>query len=194
MIETLYKILDLGISPNQYLLLHFIKNEEKIPSCFVSVNAEVRTLFLEGYLTENLRLTDKALNLIGEISEEPKKTKKPAPLKITSDMISDYLNIWPPIKLPSGKYARVAQKNIESQFKWFFQNYDVDWKTVLQATSMYVSEYELKGYKYMQTSYYFISKSLPDKTRNSELANYCMMIQEGITDTTSSNPFSDKVV
>lgn len=194
MIETLYKILELGISPNQYLLLHLIKNEEKIPPCFVSVNAEVRTLVLEGYLTETLRLTDKALSLIGELPVKTVKSKKPAPLKVTPEMIEDYLSIWPPIKLPSGKYARVAQKNIESQFKWFFSNYDIDWKTVLQATSMYVSEYELKGYKYMQTSYYFISKSLPDKTRNSELANYCMMIQEGITDTTNPNHFSDRVV
>jgi hypothetical protein len=182
----------MGLSPNQYLILHLIKEEKNIPNCFISLNAEVRTLIVEGYLTDNLVLTDKGNAVLGDAPEI--KVNKPAPLKVTPEMIEDYLNIWPPIKLPSGKYARVAMKNIETQFKWFFKNYDIDWKTVLQATSMYVNEYELKGYKYMQTSYYFISKSLPDKSRNSELANYCELIKQGITDTTNPNHFSDKVV
>ena len=45
----------------------------------------------------------------------------------------------------------------------------------------------------MQTSQYFISKTQPDKSKMSELANYCSMILEG-TDMNDDNHFKERVV
>ena len=189
MINHLEQILSLEISPNQYYILYCLHNEIDIPSCFTSINAEIRILTSDGYL-KDLKLTAKGLDLFGTKKKSEPKIKV---MKVTEEMIKEYLNLFPPIKLPSGKYARAAGKNIESQFTWFFKTYNYDWKTVLKATGMYIDEYETKNFLYMKTSYYFISKTLPDRNRDSELANYCAMIESGIQDT-SNNFFSEKVV
>lgn len=189
MINHLEQILSLEISPNQYYILHCLHNDIDIPQCITSLNAEIRILTADGYL-KDLKLTEKGLETIGS---KKKKELKVKVMKVTEEMIKEYLNLFPPIKLPSGKYARAASKNIEVQFAWFFKTYSYDWKTVLKATGMYVDEYETKNYLYMKTSYYFISKTLPDRSRDSELANYCAMIDSGIEDTTG-NFFSEKVV
>jgi hypothetical protein len=110
------------------------------------------------------------------------------------DNIQKYLELFPKGRLPSGKAARSDKKNIESNFKWFFQNYEYDWNTVLQATARYVDEFEKKNFLYMRNSQYFISKMSPDRTRESELANYCSAIKSGDTDDTPSDHFKDHVV
>ena len=107
--------------------------------------------------------------------------------------IVKYLTLFPKRKLPSGKLARSDKKNIESNFKWFFKTFEYNWETVLTATAHYVDEYEKKNYLYMQTSQYFISKTQPDKSKMSELANYCSMILEG-TDMNDDNHFKERVV
>ena len=56
-----------------------------------------------------------------------------------------------------------------------------------------VDEYEKKNYLYMQTSQYFISKTQPDKSKMSELANYCAMIEDGV-DMDDDNHFKERVV
>ena len=75
----------------------------------------------------------------------------------------------------------------ENAFRWFFQQYDYDWDTIITATVRYVNEYELNGYKYMRTSVYFIKKQNLDKSTDSELANYCHMIQNGVEESSSSH-------
>jgi translation initiation factor 2 beta subunit (eIF-2beta)/eIF-5 len=108
--------------------------------------------------------------------------------------IDEYLEIFPKFKLPSGKYARTDKKNLENNFRWFFENHNYDWETVINATKMYVDEYERQGYKYMRTSQYFIRKqNSAEKSFESELANYCEVYQNGGGDYTETH-FSERVV
>jgi hypothetical protein len=41
-------------------------------------------------------------------------------------------------------------------FRWFFAEYDYTWDEVINATTMYVNEYQKNNYLYMQNSKYFI--------------------------------------
>jgi CMP-N-acetylneuraminic acid synthetase len=115
-----------------------------------------------------------------------KKAKK----KITKDLLGDnftsniktYVEIFPNRKLSSGKYARVNPKNLENSFRWFFENYEYDWDMIFKATKKYIYDYSLKNYEYMRTSQYFIRKQNIDKTYDSELADYCNMIDNVLDD------------
>lgn len=106
--------------------------------------------------------------------------------------IEKYLEIFPKIKLPSGKAARSDKKNVETAFKWFFETHEYSWDSVLKATEAYVSDYETRRYLYMQTSQYFIRKQQGDKTWNSELANWCAIVEGGVVE--QRPHFSEKVV
>ena len=84
-----------------------------------------------------------------------------------------FLEVFPTNKLPSGKYARGNKKNIETNFRWFFEHYNYSWNVIIDATEMYVSEYRAKNYMYMRTAMYFIRKDDGTRTVHSTLADYC---------------------
>jgi hypothetical protein len=90
-----------------------------------------------------------------------------------SSKIDMFLEIFPTSKLPSGKYARGNKKNIETNFRWFFENYNYSWEVILDATEMYVSEYRVNNYMYMRIAMYFIRKDDGTRTVHSTLADYC---------------------
>ena len=159
--------------------------------------SEGRELKFKNLVNNTWELQPTAIELINEV-EELISTKKESSIKVVvgddfKDNIVKYLTLFPKRKLPSGKLARSDKKNIESNFKWFFKTFDYNWETILTATAHYVDEYEKKNYLYMQTSQYFISKTQPDKSKMSELANYCSMIIEG-TDMSDDNHFKENVV
>ena len=137
-------------------------------------------------MDENLQLTSKSIIFTTEIDGYFKKAKK----KTTKDLLGDnftnniktYVEIFPNRKLSSGKYARVNPKNLENSFRWFFENYEYDWDMIFKATKKYIYDYSLKNYEYMRTSQYFIRKQNTDKTYDSELADYCNMIDNVLDD------------
>jgi len=106
--------------------------------------------------------------------------------------VQNYREMFPKKKLPSGKPARVNEKTLIDCFRWFFENYDYTWDEIYQATRKYLNEYEDNNYMYMKTSQYFIVKTLPNKNKSSDLADYCDMIREGTDD--DINHFKEKVV
>lgn len=87
--------------------------------------------------------------------------------------IDEYISIFPTTKLPNGKYARGNKQNIETNFRWFFENYNYSWQVIHDATVMYVSEYRANNYLYMRTALYFIRKDDGTRTVLSDLADYC---------------------
>ena len=171
------RILETRLSPNQVYLLHCIK--KGVECLYINIHAELRALKVAGYIDKDYRITPNGHLILEKLSDIPKVdipvTEKP--------IIEEYLDLWPSIKLPSGKYAKSDRKNIEINFKWFFKTYSYSWDTIIKATEMYIAEYEKKNYLYMRTSQYFIKKQEVDKTITSELANYCMLIENGIEDT-----------
>lgn len=177
--EVLFdRILETRLSPNQAYLLYCLR--KGIKCLYINIHAELRALKLAGYIDKNYNVTPEGDLILEKICTIEKteivvEDKKP--------IIEQYLDLWPSIKLPSGKYAKSDKKNIEINFKWFFKNYPYPWQTIIKATEMYIAEYEKKNYLYMRTSQYFIKKQEVDKSITSELANYCMLIENGIEDT-----------
>jgi len=182
-----------GITPNQYYVLWCMR--EKLQPSMINIHLERRGLgddWLDGDL-----LTGKATSLLIEIDEnfKDKKAKNDKELMGPDHMkkIEEYRELFPEGKIPSGKYARDAVKNLEVNFKWFFKIHEYDWETILKATKRYVNEYRQKNYDYMRTSKYFIKKQEKDGSITSDLASYCDMIIKG-TGEAEQFVFPDNVV
>ena len=197
MVDIFNKLIQNELSPNQFYIL-WCKKNNLCPLFSLALNLEYIRLEHDNWLDENRELTPKSIAFIQEIDSYFKVSKKKTSPDILGenfqDKIAEYLEIFPKFKLPSGKYARSDKKNLENNFRWFFEDHSYDWNTVLEATKMYVDEFERSGYKYMRTSQYFIRKLNPaEKTFESELANYCEVYLNGDVDTTQGY-FSEKVV
>jgi hypothetical protein len=194
--EEIFNILlKRGMTPNQHYMLHCLRHSLKTTG--INPYAEARELKFKGLVNDKYELSDTANEILEEIEEFFSIQKEKVLITVAGndfkENIVKYLELFPKRKLPSGKLARSDKKNIESNFKWFFKTFEYTWETVLTATAHYVDEYEKKNYLYMQTSQYFISKTQPDKSKMSELANYCSMIIEG-TDMNDDNHFKERVV
>jgi hypothetical protein len=194
--EIFNKLIKNNITPNQLYYLYCKKNNV-IPRL---INPALEAKKLEGdwINPEANSLTSKSALLLKELDSYFTTSKKKSNAGIMgenySKKIDEYLDIFPKFKLPSGKYARSDKKNLENNFKWFFETHEYSWDTILEATKMYVDEYERTGYKYMRTSQYFIRKQNPiEKSFESELANYCEAYINGSNDY-KENYFSEKVV
>jgi len=187
-----------GLSPNQYYLLACI--QDNIQSKKINVALELNALVHEEYVIvtkdDKLIMTDKAKKLIRKVEDLfVTQAKNAAKQKLGDDyeqMIADYNDIFPAIKLPTGKYARSNVKNLKNAFKWFFDNFDYSWDVIFDATEKYIYDFEMQGFKYMRTAQYFIRKQDTDKSWSSDLANYCDIVLSGEDE--QQNHYSVKVV
>lgn len=189
------KLIKENMTPNSLYVLHCI-NEKLSVQKLVNPQLEITRLKSDGWLAEDLSLTGKSIIFMEEINSYFRKSKKRTSKDIMGNdfdvCIKTYNEIFPAKKLGSGKYARTNVKNLEPGFRWFFENYNYDWKVIYEATKKYVEEYRMKNYEYMRTSQYFIRKQNVDKSFESDLATYCDMIQDGSTD--EENIFREKIV
>lgn len=194
MVEVFNKLIKNNLAPNSFYVLYCIKNKLK-PKDFINVKLEVQRLKDGGWLTEDLKITDKSFIFVQEVDSFFKKSKK----KTSSDLmgsdfmenIETYNNIFPKTKLGSGKYARVNTKTLIDTFRWFFDNYNYSWEIIHKATQRYVTEFSLNGFMYMRTAQYFIRKQNIDKSFDSDLATYCDIVS---TDEEDFNYFKENVV
>lgn len=186
-----------GITPDHCAVLFSIK--EKITYPFLNNKDAIEWLIKNNYITENnnvYTITEHGQKLINNLNNEfVKANKKTNMQSMSNDYVSQieiYRSIFPSGKLPSGKPARQNIKCLTDSFRWFFDNYNYTWEEIHKATKMYIDEYAMNDYNYMQTSQYFISKQDKHKVKTSSLADYCDMIKEGVV----LNPkhFNDKVV
>jgi len=195
MTDIFTRLIQEGLTPNTYYVLHCIR-EKIVPHKSVNKELECKRLQTDQWLTENLELTSKSLIFMEEINGYFKRTKK----KTSQDLmgqdfvrnIEKYVEIFPNKKLSSGKYARVNAKNLEAPFRWFFENYDYDWEEIMKATERYVDEFSIRRYEFMRTAQYFIRKQNIDKSFESDLATYCEIIRSG--DDEEQVYFSERVV
>ena len=166
-----HKLKEHKISIKQYIILIMYYNKKNISE----ENKQTLSDKLFDCITNTL--TDyaiKALDSIEKLFITDKKIKTDALMGSNYDNeINDFIKKFPTTKLPNGKYARSNKKNIETNFKWFFENYEYSWENIQQATSMYINEYRSNSYMYMRTALYFIRKNDGTKTVHSDLADYC---------------------
>lgn len=189
-----------NLNPNQFYLLCCMK--ENVQPIGTNIHQDLRTLLIEGFVTQSEDTylpTTKADELINEVESHFKIQKKKTAVAVMGSEFSEnvikYNEIFPKLKLPSGKVARTPIRIVELGFKWFFENHKYSWETILKATMRYVDEYEIKSpaYIYMRTSGYFICKMSPDRIRESTLAEYCDMVDSGEV-YEAPHHFKDKVL
>jgi hypothetical protein len=164
-----------GIPISAYVLIHKIYNQEAIDSKHLEkLNPD---LYVDTEI--GIVLTEKAMKVLTRIDDlfATKKNIKLDELLGNDypEMVVKYNEIFPKEKLPSNAYGRTNVKNLETNFKWFFQEYEYSWDIILGATQMYVTKYRIDSYKFMKTSMYFIRKENAQKMVVSELANWCEM-------------------
>lgn len=185
-----------NLTPNQVLLLFGIKQGISLPQV---TNDDKLALEKLGYLIlENGKYTMSAeaksftVQLDNYFTKAKKKTDAQLMGQDFVNKINTYREVFPNIKLPSGKPARVNVKMLSESFRWLFETYDYSWEQIIKATKMYVNEYRDAQYMYMQTSQYFICKQDKHKVKSSTLADYCDMIRDGIE--TESKHFKENVI
>ena len=173
-----------------YFLLYKAYNDELPPS-------HIPYLLKHELIGRDNKVTEKGKKIIKSIDKLFISNKN---IKIEDLMGQDveihldsYIKTFPTAKLPNGKYARGNKKNILTNFKWFFQNYDYDWPVILEATRKYVDEYRVNNYMYMRTALYFIRKDDGTRTVHSDLADYCEKIVNN-DDFVEDKHFKTKVI
>jgi hypothetical protein len=191
-----YDYLDnVDVTPNAFHVLWCIANKRRPKS--VNAHTELRNLSNNKLITETYIITEDGYRVLKDAEKLFGNGSIIGSTVLLStdlaDNITKYLDLFPRGKLPSGKSARANRKDIEKGFKWFFDNYDYSWDTILKATAYYVDTYEKNKFMYMRNSQYFIGKTNPDKTKNSELADYCEIILNGGYEE-DTNGISEKVV
>lgn len=140
---------------------------------------------MDGWVKPDNQLTPKATLLIDEVEslygKKKTKVKKDIMGPNPEEMMDKYLSLWPNIKLPSGKRARVSKSNLEGPMIRFFTNHpEYDWNLIFKATAAYCDEYEAKNWLYAKNSQYFVYKlNQTSKEWDSELANYCELMASG---------------
>jgi hypothetical protein len=178
-------MLSRGLNPNQYYLLASI--HDNLQTKNINVALELSALIHQEFLIvtkdDKLIMTDKGKKMIKSVESLFAKLAKNGAVEAMGEAyeqnIKEYNELFPTCKLPTGKYARTNVKNLKNAFKWFFDNFDYTWDTILEATERYVDEYERNNYKFMRTSQYFVRKQDTDKSYSSDLANYCEIVLSG---------------
>lgn len=182
------------LTPNQFYVLWAIR--EKVTTPLVNTAQELRSLKTKGWILDNGDLSVKAKRVTKEIEGFFKRAKKKTNAAVMGDdfreQIKKYNDMWPKMRLPTGKAARSAIGNLEPAFRWFFENYEFTWEQVMRATAYYLDEKEADNWNFTRTSQYFIRKQNTDKTWASELADYCQLIEDG-GDQSDDTHFSEKV-
>ena len=194
--ELFQMMLKNNLTPNQVLLLFGIKQGVSLPQV---TNDDKLALEKLGYLildNGKYTMSAEAKSLIVHLDNYFTKAKKKTDAQLMGqdfvDKINIYREVFPNIKLPSGKPARVNVKMLSESFRWLFETYDYTWEQIIKATKMYVNEYRDAQYMYMQTSQYFICKQDKHKVKSSTLADYCDMIRDGVE--TEAKHFKENVI
>jgi len=169
------------LTPNEFYLLYSMRESTTTP--LINTNLELRGLSTKGWINDKNVLTTKAKRVLKEVESYFKRSKTKSNILIMGDdfiqQIVKYNDLWPKIKLPTGKAARSAKGNLEPGFRWFFQTYEFDWAIIMKATNFYLDEREKENWNYTRTSQYFIRKQNTDKSWSSDLADCCQLIEDG---------------
>jgi len=194
--ELFQMMLKNNLTPNQVLLLFGIKQGVSLPQI---TNDDKLALEKLGFLildNGKYTMSAEAKSLIVHLDNYFTKAKKKTDAQLMGqdfvDKINTYREVFPNIKLPSGRPARVNVKMLSESFRWLFETYNYTWEQIIKATKMYVNEYRDAQYMYMQTSQYFICKQDKHKVKSSTLADYCDMIRDGVE--TESKHFKENVI
>ena len=174
------------ISVSVYVLACFIYDDNQegflkySKECGKFHETDIKKLIDEGYLiysgddkTYNfyeLYVTKKLEELVGQMNKgevvpvrsaaakKPDTQAKPE-LDNFHNFCTRFREIFPKGVKPAGKPVKSPIKDIEMQLKKFEKTYpEYTRDEIITAAAHYVHRYKMKGYQYMRTAHYFISK------------------------------------
>lgn len=178
----------LGLTPNGLYILVCL--QRGLTPKKVDVPLETARLEAEGWLKDGA-LTHQAAEAIAKATYLGRTSKSKFPLqKEDLKMVDYYRLLFPPGKLPSGSSSRASVTELKPRFEWFFARYPqfYNWNLVLQATALYIDEYEPRQFEFMRNSENFIYKQDVNKIMKSMLADYCQQVLDGTETSASSAP------
>ncbi len=146
--EILDKIIESGLTPNQYFLLYGLANKVSVPG--IDEKAEIDILENLGHISNGEVTSD----LFDERGEELGFHMKAV----------NYSRLFPPIILPTGVHARGKLHPVKTKLKAFIKAFPHDWDVIYQATEKYIERYRQAGYLYMQNASNFIFDKNGDST------------------------------
>lgn len=166
------KLIDEGVSINQYLLCQFIyQQESKLLNYYIEqfdkfvtkvdfdalVSKELIGMHNEksGYVFTNTFVTKK---FIDKFIDKPKKSKLEE--EGAEDWIDDWYNLFPKGVKSGGYLVRSDKQGCLNKMKKFIKKYPEFKKDIiLKATSDYVDYYRMNNWKFMTLAHYLISKN-----------------------------------
>jgi len=169
---------------------------KSITTPLINTSLELRNLRNKGYLLENNKLSPDGVEILADLEGYFKKQKKKSDAVVMGESAEDnasiYNEIFPKVKLDTGRNARSAIGNVKPGLRWFFDHNDYTWEEIHAATKAYVTDRELNNNKFFTCSQYFVRKQQTDKTWVSLLADWCQSVRDGL-DGPTENPFQEKV-
>lgn len=133
----------------------------------------------KGLITQEGKLTDKAITILDDMEMYLVKTKKVVAADVLGDdflkNIQEYRMYFPSL-LEHGP-GRQSVAELKKKFVWFFKTYpEYDWPLVLEAAKFYCYRKSLTNNEYMTNSSHFIKKEDSSKDFTSQLAALCQTI------------------
>lgn len=161
------------MSPNDYITLLYLKLKTEDDLWF-DYGASLDSLTKKKYIDEDKNLTMKGQKLFqtAVLDLQFHENKKLEDKALTLSTIK-FIQIFPPIILPSGSPARGGLAVVKNKLKSFMANYQYDWDIIYSAANNYVKRYAEKNYKFMRNCPNFIFNSQGE----SLLALECDIVQ-----------------
>lgn len=169
----LNKLVESKLDPNDYIVLLYLNMNSKEELWF-NYETSLESLTKKKYIDENRNLTSKAKKLFQSsiLDLQFHESKKIEDKALTMATIK-FIQIFPPIILPSGSPARGGLLIVKNRLKSFIENYQYDWDIIYSAANNYVKRYAEKNYKFMRNCPNFIFNSQGE----SLLALECDIVQ-----------------
>ena len=135
---------------------------------------QYQDLYIHGFIEDDeghslYRISDKGKLFVESVRPLFKNEEREEKENNLKELCKQYLELFPKIKLPSGKYARSNIVEIEKKMKIFLSTYRPRFKKdygfmltdedILIATKGYIARYAKENYRFMVTSSYFIQKN-----------------------------------
>lgn len=177
------KLLDYGVSINQYLFLQFvyqqqqtmfeaymtvfdeavIYEEKKMVVHFFNrddldflISQDYLLLYKAelGYRFSNFRVTQK---FIDHFVEKPFISKLDK--EKVEDWIDEWYELWPKGVKSGGYLVRSDKNGCTNKMKTFVKNYGFSKEIIIRATKDYINHLRMSNFAYIQLAHYFISKN-----------------------------------
>lgn len=144
------------LSPNQHYILHCFKNN--IRTVLINnTDLDISMLKAAGYLTNDLKLTEKSEIILDSVATLFKKTQG----KNVVDLMGvDYLTKITQFRsfFPKNKKSTPAEVKVKFA-KLFYENPQITWDILLKGTQLYFSEERDEKYIYKASNFIMVQRN-----------------------------------